>query len=227
MTSQLILELAPAPAPTFESFVPGRNRAAVEALSALARGAASESVVYLWGDAGSGKSHLLAAAYTAARFSRRAALLVEYVADLDAGVDPAGLVAIDDVDALPNSTQAKVFDLFNGVRGRGGAFVAAGTCAPARLPLREDLRTRLLSGLVFQLHALSDDEKAAALTAHAIERGIKLPEEVVGYLLRRLPRDLGTQFAVLEAVDRYALSLKRPVTLALAREALAALELQG
>ena len=69
--------------------------------------------------------------------------------------------------------------------------------------------------------------RSAALTAHAIERGIKLPEELVGYLLRRLPRDLGTQFAVLEAVDRYALSLKRPVTLALVREALAALELQG
>ena len=96
-----------------------------------------------------------------------------------------------------------------------------------RLPLRDDLRTRLLSGLAFQLHALSDDEKAAALTAHAIERGIKLPEEVVAYLLRRLPRDLGTQFAVLEAIDRYALSRKRPVTLALVREALAALALQG
>jgi DnaA family protein len=80
---------------------------------------------------------------------------------------------------------------------------------------------------VFQIHALSDDEKTAALTAHAIERGIKLPDEVVAYLLRRLPRDLGTQFAVLEAVDRYALSHKRPVTPALVREALAALELRG
>ncbi len=227
MTSQLILELAPVPAPTFESFVPGRNRAAVEALSALAAGRTSEPVVYLWGEAGSGKSHLLAAAYTASRFARRAALLVEYLADLDGSVDETGLAAIDDVDTLPGAAQVKVFDLFNRARGAGGAFVAAGTCAPARLPLREDLRTRLLSGLVFQLHALSDDEKAAALTAHAVERGIKLPEEVVGYLLRRLPRDLGTQFAVLEAVDRYALSLKRPVTLALVREALAALELQG
>jgi DnaA family protein len=227
VTSQLILELAPVPAPTFESFVPGRNRAAVEALSALARGAASEPVVYVWGEAGSGKSHLLAAAYTASRFARRTALLVEYVADLDSGVDETGLVAVDDVDALPDSAQEKVFDLFNRARGAGGAFVAAGTCAPARLPLREDLRTRLLSGLVFQLHALSDDEKAAALTAHAVERGIQLPEEVVTYLLRRLPRDLGTQFSVLETIDRYALSLKRPVTLALVREALTALQLQG
>jgi DnaA family protein len=227
VTSQLILELAPAPAPTFESFVPGRNRALVEALSALAAGRTSTQVVYLWGEAGSGKSHLLAAAYTAALFARRTALLVEYVADLDGAVDGGGLLAIDDVDALPESAQVKVFDLFNRVRSAGGAFAAAGTCTPARLPLREDLRTRVLSGLVFQVHSLSDDEKAAALTAHAVERGIGLPEEVVAYLLRRLPRDLGTQFAVLEAVDRYALSRKRPVTLPLVREALAALQLEG
>jgi DnaA family protein len=227
VTSQLILELAPAPAPTFESFVPGRNRAAVEALAALAAGRAAEPVVYLWGEAGSGKSHLLAAAHAASRFAGRMALLVEYVADLDSRVDETRLVAVDDVDALPDSAQAKVFELFNAVRAAGGAFVAAGTSAPARLPLREDLRTRLLSGLAFQLHALSDDEKAAALAAHAVERGIRLPEEIVAYLLRRLPRDLGTQFAVLEAVDRYALALKRPVTMALVREALAALQLGG
>jgi DnaA-homolog protein len=227
VTNQLILDLAPVPAPTFETFVPGRNRAAVEALSALAAGRATEQVVYVWGEAGSGKSHLLAAAHTAAWFARRTAFLVEYVADLDRGADETGLVAIDDVDALPGAAQVKVFDLFNRVRAAGGALVAAGTCAPARLPVREDLRTRLLSGLVFQLHALSDEEKSAALTAHAIERGIKLPGEVVAYLLRRLPRDLGTQFALLEAVDRYALSRKRPVTLALVREALAALQPPG
>ncbi len=227
MTSQLILELAPAPAPTFASFVPGRNRAAVEALSGLAEGACAERVVYLWGEAGSGKSHLLAAACAAARGARRAALLVEPRAGLDDAVDAPGLLALDDADALPEAAQAKVFDLFNRVRGGGGAIVAAGAGAPARLALREDLRTRLLSGLAFQLHALSDDEKAAALGAHAAERGMKLPEDIVAYLLRRLPRDLGTQFAVLEAIDRYALARKRPVTLPLVREALAALQLQG
>jgi DnaA family protein len=227
VTSQLILELAPAPAPTFESFVPGGNRAVVDALAALAEGKSAERVLYLWGEAGSGKSHLLAAARTAASFARRAALLVDRVADLDGEVDEAALLALDDVDELPDPAQAKAFDLFNRVRGAGGAFVAAGGSAPAHLRLREDLRTRVLSGLVFQLQPLSDAEKAAALAAHAAKRGMRLPDEIVAYLLRRLPRDLATQFAVLEAIDRYALSLKRPVTLPLVREALAALQLQG
>ena len=83
----------------------------------------------------------------------------------------------------------------------------------------------MLSGLVFQLQPLADGEKAAALAAHAAERGMKLPPEAVDHLLRRLPRDLGTQFAVLDAIDRYSLALKRPVTLPLVREALAALDL--
>jgi DnaA family protein len=223
VTAQFILELAPPAEPTFANFVPGRNRAAIEALCAAAarRGAAP---VYLWGEAGSGKSHLLAATYFAALGAQRFAHLVAYVADADQGCDETGLVAVDDVDVLPDATQVKVFDLFNRVRA-GGSFVAAGTCAPARLPVREDLRSRLLSGLVFQLHPLTDEEKAAALAAHAEERGMRVPREAVTYLLHRIPRDTGTLFAVLEAIDRYSLSLKRPVTLPLVREALAALEL--
>jgi DnaA family protein len=225
VTTQLLLELAPPPTPTLENFVPGRNRAAVEALCALVAGRSPEPV-YLWGESGSGKSHLVAAAYHGAFARQRPAHLVDYVADVDASFDETGVVAIDDVDTLPEGAQAKLFDIFNRVRDAGGAIVAAGTSAPARLALREDLRTRLLSGLAFQLHPLSDDEKAAALAAHAEERGMRLPREVVIYLLHRLPRDLATQFAVLEAIDRYSLALKRPVTLPLVRAALAGLDLR-
>jgi DnaA family protein len=225
VTTQFILELSPAPEPTFENFVPGRNRAAIEALcAAVAR--RDVAPVYLWGESGTGKSHLLTASYYAALRAQRMAHLVDYVSDIDQGCDETGLVAIDDVDVLPEAAQAKAFDLFNRVRAAGGSLVAAGTCAPARLAVREDLRSRLLSGLVFQLHPLTDDEKAAALAAHAEERGMRLPREVVPYLLHRISRDAGTLFAVLEAIDRYSLSLKRPVTLPLVREALAALELE-
>lgn len=203
MTSQLLLELEPPPAPTLANFVAGANRAAVDALARLA---GAPGVVYLWGEGGSGKSHLIAATLGAA----------------GAGTN---IAAFDDADRLTEAAQAEAFDLFNRVRAAGGAVIAAGRTAPAALPLREDLRSRLLSGLVFQLQPLPDDEKAAALAAHASARGMKLPAEAIDHLLRRLPRDLGTQFAVLDAVDRYSLALKRPVTLPLVREALRALGL--
>ena len=205
MTSQLLLALEPPPAPTLANFLAGANRAAVEALADLASGRVA-GAMYLWGEAGTGKSHLLAA--------------------VPAVVPRSGaVVTIDDVDRLAEAAQLEAFDRFNRVRAAGGSVIAAGTAAPARLALREDLRSRVLSGLVFQLQPLADDEKAAALAAHAAERGMKLPPEAVDHLLRRLPRDLGTQFAVLDAIDRYSLALKRPVTLPLVREALAALDL--
>ena len=201
MTSQLLLELTPPPAPTLENFVVGANRAAIDALAAAASGRAV-GAIYLWGERGTGKTHLLAA------------------------LQCAGVAAIDDVDQLAAPAQLEAFDLFNRTRVAGGSVIAAGVAPPACLGgLREDLRSRVLSGLTFQLHPLSDGEKAAALAAHAAERGMKLPPEAIDHLLARLPRGLGTQFAVLDAIDRYSLALKRPVTLPLVREALRALDL--
>jgi DnaA family protein len=208
MTAQLVLELAPVAPPTFDNFVVGRNHAALAALRAAARGA--ERVVYLWGERGSGRTHLLEAAQREARALGRGELLA----------------VRDDVDALDAAAQIEAFDAFNAARLRSAAFVAAGSAPPPQLDVREDLRTRLASGLVFELHALDDDAKAATLAAHAHGRGLTLAPEVVRYLLHRLPRDLGTQLAALDALDRYALAQKRAVTLPLVREALDALGLR-
>jgi len=97
--------------------------------------------------------------------------------------------------------------------------------APAQLSLREDLRTRLAWGLVYQLKPLSEAEKASHLRAEASRRGLELSEEVVGYLLTRLPRDLASLRAVLEVLDRYSLAKQRALTLPLVREALARAQL--
>jgi len=134
------------------------------------------------------------------------------------------VAALETTDLAAMSTaQVRAFEAFNRARGEGHSVVAAGSAPPPQLALREDLRTRLGSGLVFQVHPLSDDEKAAALRAQAASRGIALPDEVAAYLLRHLPRSLAMQLAVLDALDRYSLAQKRAVTLPLVREALAAL----
>lgn len=202
MTGQLILELSPAAPPTFDNFVAGANGAALDAVRAAVRGE-GERAVYLWGEPGSGRSHLLAAA-----------------------ARTPGVVAIDDVHRLDAAGQIEAFDAFNRARAAGGAFVAAGDAPPAQLAMRADLRTRLGSGLVFQLHPLGDEAKRAALRAQAASRGMALPDEVLDYLLRRLPRDLGTQLAVLEALDRSSLAEQRALTLPLARAAIEALGLK-
>jgi DnaA family protein len=96
--------------------------------------------------------------------------------------------------------------------------LASASAPPAQLAVREDVRTRLAWGLVYQLHALTDAEKEQALHTHAASRGIALPTEVLNYLMTHMPRDLSTQIAILDALDGYALAAKRAITVPLIRE---------
>jgi DnaA family protein len=70
---------------------------------------------------------------------------------------------------------------------------------------------------------MSDADKAAALSAHAAGRGMKLEGGLIAYLLSHFDRDMGSQIALLDALDRYSLQRKRGVTLPLLKEALRSL----
>jgi len=218
---QLLLELAPPPPPTLDNFSPGENGAALKALrEALEDG---ERFVFLWGQSGSGKTHLLRAFAEAAGAKGRAAYVQAARADW-AGTGNLAAVAVDEVSRLDDSGQIALFDLCNRLRVSGGALAASGEAPPARLALRADLRSRLASGIVLQLHPLSDADKAAALRGHAAARGVALDGELIRYLLTHFDRDMGTQIAALDALDRYSLQRKRPITLPLLKEALGLLD---
>jgi DnaA-homolog protein len=200
---QLPLAISPPPAPTFANFIEGANAEALLSVKDLAEGRLREAMLYLWGEPGSGRSHLLRAAATAAAPARE-------------------LVVADDVQALDEPGQIALFNAINRAREGRGAVLAAGDAPPGRLALREDLRSRLGWGLVYQLKALTDEDKARHLRAEAERRGLRLSDEVIRYLLSRLPRDLPSLNAALELLDRYSLSHQRHITLPLVREALKA-----
>ena len=221
MMRQLLLQLAPSAPPTLDNYVPGRNGATLQALRDIARGAGGERFVYLWGEPGSGRTHLLRGLAQAA--SGRRALYFSGAPGNSLESDSLQddpVIAVDDVQNLSADGQVILFDLYNRVRAAGGALAAGGDAAPAQLALRADLRTRLAWGLAFELHPLSDAEKAAALREHARARALDLPEEVIAYLLKHARRDMASLVGVLDALDRYSLEQKRPVTLPLVRDAL-------
>ncbi|HXM82920.1 MAG TPA: DnaA/Hda family protein [Burkholderiales bacterium] len=197
---QLPLQISAPAEPRFENYVAGANVEALARIRELAARSLPEVIVYLWGEAGSGRTHLLRAA---------------------AHVNPELFIA-DDVEALDPAAQQALFVAINAARDGQSAVLAAGVAAPAQLPLREDLRTRLAWGLVYQLKPLTDAEKALHLRAEAARRGLRLSDEVVWYLLNHLPRDLASLHGVLEVLDRYSLASQRAVTLPLVREALSA-----
>jgi DnaA family protein len=222
MSEQLILELAGPVAPTFDNFVAGDNGEAIAALRALAAGPGRDTGLVLWGVAGAGKSHLLRAAVAASRAQGQGALFIDAPGALLAA-DPeiAGrhaLVAVDDVDTAGADAQARLFTLFNTLQATGGRLVAASGRPPAQLPLREDLRTRLGWGPVYEVRQLADADKGAALAAWARQRGFGLGGEVIAYLLVHGRRDMAALIATLEALDRHSLATRRPITVPLLRD---------
>jgi DnaA family protein len=220
MTEQLLLALAPAPAPAFDNFVSGRSLEAQRELERLAAGRDGERFVYLWGEAGSGRTHLLRAVEAALKSRNVACSYVACDAGTAAFDADADCLLADDVERLSEAGQVALFNTYNALRERGGALVATGNAPPAELALRADLVTRLGWGLVYQVHPLGDAEKAAALAEHAGRRGFRLAPEVADYLLHHVRRDMGSLIAALDALDRYSMQAHRAVTLPLARELL-------
>ncbi len=211
--TQLLLDIAPEWVPTLDNFVAGRN---IELLSALRHAlaeTASERCFYLWGETGCGKSHLLQAAVGQGHILEQSATYAR-----GAVPEPAQVVAVDDVETLDDAAQVALFTLYNRVRESGGMLLVSGAAAPSHLSLRDDLRTRLGWGMVYQVHALSDTEKAQALEQHAQARGFMLPNEVTQYLLRHGRRDLPALLALLDALDAHSLRLQRLPSVPLLKE---------
>jgi len=217
--SQLILDISHKSVPTLDNFVVGRNPELLSALRHGLSGNSSERSFYLWGEAGSGKSHLLHACIHAAKQAgRNTVYACGSVPRMDEVL--ADVVAVDDVEQLDDAAQVELFNLYNRMRESGGMLLVSGPSSPLHLKLRDDLRTRLGWGLVYQVHGLSDEEKAQALEQHAIQKGFTLPPEVTQYLLRHGRRDLPSLMAALDALDKHSLRLKRAPSVPLLKEVL-------
>ncbi len=216
---QIPLAIGIDPLPMFENFVPGRNLAALEHLRGLRAPAAP---VYLWGDGACGKSHLLSAL---AHELQSAGMTVGWYGPgqpLPWTFQPGwAALLIDDAHALNEAEQGAAFTLFSDATAQGLPVAAAGRCPPVDLPLREDLRTRLAWGHVFELATLDEAESRAALRRHADQRGILLSDDVMDYLLARHSRDLKVLVALLAELDTFGLATSRAVTVPMLKQLLA------
>jgi DnaA family protein len=217
---QLVLDLGAEKPQTLDSFVPGRNAELLELAHRLAGPESvtlSQRFVYLWGEPGSGKTHLLRALCRSpgARYLGATSPEADFIVD-----HHTGLYLLDDCDRLSPALQIAAFSLFNQVREGTAALVTAGATPPAVLQVREDLRTRLGWGLIYQVHGLTDEEKIAALTRAAHARGFALSPGVLPYLITHFRRDMRSLSAMLDALDAYSLETQRPITVPLLRNLL-------
>ena len=209
---------------TFDNYYGGPNGALVAALQELADPARTpeERCVYLWGAAGSGRSHLLQAACH--RMAEAGALamylplseLMDHGAQLLDGMEEVDLLCLDDLEVLAGHAEWEeaLFHVYNRIQQREGRLLMAATATPRvagyQLP---DLVSRLGWGLVFQLQALDDEGKQQMLKMRAEQRGLQLPDEVARYILSRGARGMGELFAALEQLDQASLQAQHRLTI--------------
>jgi DnaA family protein len=218
---QLVLDLGADQAHSLASFEVGQNAEPAALMAQFADRSSREHFAYLWGAGGVGKTHLLKALASAGSEAEqlRARYISPFSIESEFVYSPeVDLYLLDDCEKLSPLAQIDAFALFNEIRANNAFMVCSGAVAPAVLPVREDLRTRMGWGLIYQIHALSDDEKVAALSAAATARGLTLSPGVIPYLLSHFQRDMRSLSTMLDSLDQYSLETQRPITLPLLRE---------
>jgi DnaA family protein len=218
---QIALDIGLASAPSFSNFFAGPNEAALKHLQLWAGNSLRSPVPsYLWGEPGSGKTHLLkAVAETLREQGARVGWLDASVMEPPEFNESWAGVILDDCHLYTAVQQQGAFNWFvnalNSADGHPRWVLAAGALPPADLVLREDLRTRLGWGHVFELHALTEPERRAVLRIEADTRGVFLSDEVMGFMLNRFSRDLSSLMHLLDQLDGYALQTQRAITIPL------------
>ena len=186
---------------------------------------------YLWGNKGSGKSHLLKGVCQHYLAKQRPALYVplnkaQYFSPaVLENLEQQALVCLDDLQAVIGNAEWEVaiFDLINRVRETGRTLlIMSADQSPANLPVQlPDLASRLTWGEVYQLAPLNDKQKIDVLQKAAYQRGIELPDETANFLFKRLERDMKTLFNALEKLDQASLQAQRKLTIPFVKEILA------
>ncbi len=224
---QLTLDLFKSARHDFAGFLCGANHQALLAVQHWAR-RDGPPILHLRGVQGSGKSHLLQAAIGAVAAGTARAMYVplrEIFPDgeqLLEDLDSVEIIALDDIDICAGqaSWERCLFNLYNAVYTSGRRLLWSARTEPAFvLP---DLVSRVQASLIYQLHELSDTDKAAVLRTRAHARGLDLPEAVVEFVMLRERRDMTSLITLLDELDAIALAQVRALTVPLVREVLAA-----
>ncbi len=220
---------------TFDNFLPGCNRLALEAVQNSLDAARPASVpaefgfVYLWGRANTGKSHLLQAAcqQVSAREAPAAFVPLEQVCNesprlLD-GFGSLDLVCLDNLERISGDPdwERALFNLFNQLRDNNRCLLISAGCNINELGLQlPDLLSRMHWGLNFRLQSLSDQQKKEALALRCACRGIELPTETISYLLNHSFRDLGSLSSAVDRLVDAAIEQRRQLTIPFAKQVL-------
>jgi chromosomal replication initiator protein len=223
---------------TFETFVIGSsNRFAHAAAVAVAEAPAKAyNPLFVYGDSGLGKTHLLHAIghYAQTLYS---GLKVRYVSSEEFTNDFINMIRdgkqdgfrrryrdvdvllVDDIQFLENKegTQEEFFHTFNTLHNASKQIVISSDRAPKRLVTLEDrLRSRFEWGLLTDVQPPELETRIAILRRKAIQEGLNAPPEVLEYIASRISTNIRELEGALIRVTAFASLNRQSVDLQLA-----------
>ena len=223
---QSLLDVPVLQSPNFANYVAGKNQQVVDVLiAALAKLAEHQAVdvssILLWGET-VGHTHLLHALHERAQEQkiRSVYLSLQQVtqpqlvcADLDQAYQ---LILLDDLEACLGDQAAEqaLLHLFHGVRRQNKLLLwtAHASMQQCNFALT-DLKTRIQSGLVWQLQPLDDQEQKQFIRTYIARYGLATQAAVADYLWTRLSRDLHDQVIILDDLIKKTLQHKQKITI--------------
>ncbi|MDD5272551.1 MAG: DnaA regulatory inactivator Hda [Methylovulum sp.] len=207
---------------TFNDFFPGGNQEVIDHLKKSLAGI-GEQQVFIWGDKGLGKSHLLQACCHQAHQHQLAAFYFSLPSAIDLP-DPAILTELDELDLVcvdniehiagdPVWEQA-FFNFFNLHRNDEHKLILSASCPPQAIDIQlPDLKTRLNWGLTLKLKPLTENDSIKALIFKANQMGFEISEQTGRFLLTHYSRDLASLWHLLDTLDHASLAAKHKLTL--------------
>jgi chromosomal replication initiator protein len=223
---------------TFETFVIGSsNRFAHAAAVAVAEAPAKAyNPLFIYGDSGLGKTHLLHAIghYTQSLYQ---GVRVRYVSSEEFTNDFINMIRdgkqdgfrrryrdvdvllVDDIQFLENKegTQEEFFHTFNTLHNASKQIVISSDRAPKRLVTLEDrLRSRFEWGLLTDVQPPELETRIAILRKKAVQEGLNAPPEALEYIASRISTNIRELEGALIRVTAFASLNRQSVDLQLA-----------
>ena len=223
---------------TFETFVIGSsNRFAHAAAVAVAEAPAKAyNPLFIYGDSGLGKTHLLHAIGHYAQ-SLYQGVRVRYVSSEEFTNDFINMIRdgkqdgfrrryrdvdvllVDDIQFLENKegTQEEFFHTFNTLHNASKQIVISSDRAPKRLVTLEDrLRSRFEWGLLTDVQPPELETRIAILRKKAVQEGLNAPPEALEYIASRISTNIRELEGALIRVTAFASLNRQSVDLQLA-----------
>ncbi len=205
-----------------ESFYESGNETLIKELKNLLSGVRTRPILYLWGESGSGKTHLLNACCIAAGKRLKPGIYISLTGQSDDKLDELIPVAantilcVDDIDTIAGleNAQVRILSLYESTIQNSGALIVSGSAPPGRINLElKDLESRLSYGGVYHVHPLDEDQKQQALRRQAKSRGFYLDEKVIAFIMSHCDRDTRSLFDLLDKLDHASLRTHRKITI--------------